>query len=108
MNKAATPPLPDLATLPLENEPDSRQFVLQVGRYRARIEYDQQGDRMFLTRTDVPLALVGQDVGAVLTERVFTWIEDNKLKLVPLCPDVKAYLRQHTAWKRLLLKGLHL
>jgi hypothetical protein len=107
MSKTSTPRPVPLSELPLENETESRQFVMQVGAHRARIEYDHQGDRMFLTRTDVPARIEDPNVAPVLTEKVLTWIDQHNLKLVPLCRSVKAHLRNNPDWKRLLLKGLH-
>lgn len=95
----------DLASLPLLDEPDSRQFVLRVGEHRARLEYDRDGDRIFLGTLDVPRPLEPH-VGEVVMEKVLTWVEENRLKLIPTHPTIKAYLRKHTAWQRLLLKGV--
>ncbi|MFT3884439.1 MAG: GNAT family N-acetyltransferase [Flavobacteriales bacterium] len=104
-----TPLTPEaLQALPLTDEPDDRQFVLQVGRYRARMEYEREGDRIFLTHVEVPAAIEGQGVASVLTEKVLHRIEAQGLKLVPYCPYVKTYLRRHTAWQRLLLKGVQI
>lgn len=98
----------DLEALPLLDEEASRQFVLRVGGHRARMEYDRSSDRIFLTHLDVPSAIEALDVAAVLTEKVLVWTELNRLRLVPYCPYVKSYLRKHTAWQRLLLKGVQL
>lgn len=98
----------DLGALALVDEEESRQFVLVVGGHRARMEYDRTPDRIFLTHLLVPPALEGQDVAAVLTEKVLTWVEDRGMKLVPYCPYVKTYLRRNTAWQRLLVKGVQI
>ncbi|HMC97329.1 MAG TPA: GNAT family N-acetyltransferase [Flavobacteriales bacterium] len=97
----------DLEALPLLDETEARAFILKVGTLRARMEYDRSsGDRIFLTHIDVSPALEAHDAAAVLTEKVFQWAEANKLKVVPYCPYVKTYLRRHTAWQRLLVKGV--
>jgi len=96
----------DLNALPLIDEPDSRQFVLRVGEYRARMEYDRDGDRIFLGTLDVPRPVVNLGVGDVVMEKTLMWVEENRLKLIPTAPAIKAYLRKHTAWQRLLLKGV--
>lgn len=96
----------DLQSLPLIDEPDSRQFVLRVGEHRARLEYDRDGDRIFLGTLDVPRAVVDLGVGDVVMEKTLMWVEENRLKLIPTAPAIKAYLRKHTAWQRLLLKGV--
>lgn len=106
--KPLSPTAEDLQALPLVDEPEDRQFVLQVGTYRARMEYERNADRIFLTHVEVPPAIEGHGVAAVLTEKVLQWIEAERLKLVPYCPYVKTYLRRHTAWQRLLLKGVQI
>lgn len=106
MARKETPESIDLLALPLQDEPDSRQFVLRVGEHRARLEYDRDGDRIFLGTLDVPKPVEGLGVGEVVMEKTLAWVEENRLKLIPTHPTIKAYLRKHTAWQRLLLKGV--
>jgi len=104
-----TPPTTiDFSTLSLLDEEESRQFVLIIGGHRARMEYDRSSDRIFLTHLLVPPALEGYDIEAVLTEKVLTWAEDHRMKVVPYCQYVKTYLRRNAAWQRLLLKGVEI
>jgi hypothetical protein len=98
----------DLNTLPLVDEEESRQFVMVVKGHRVRMEYDRTPDRIFLTHLLVPSAIEGADVAAVLTEKVLAWVESKNMKLVPYCPYVKTYLRRHTVWQKLLVKGVQL
>ena len=95
----------DLSELTLIDEEESRQFVLVVRGHRVRMEYDRTPDRIFLTHLLVPPAVEGQEVSAVLTEKVLAWVESKGMKVVPYCPFVETYLRRHTAWQRLLVKG---
>ena len=44
----------------------------------------------------------------MLTEKVLTWAEDHRMKVVPYCQYVKTYLRRNAAWQRLLLKGVEI
>ncbi len=103
--KASSAPI-DLQALSLTDEPDSRQFVLRVGEYRARLEYDRDGDRIFLGTLDVPRPVESLGVADVIMEKTLMWVEENRLKLIPTHPTIKGYLRKHTAWQRLLLKGV--
>jgi hypothetical protein len=41
-----------------------------------------------------------------MIEKVFTWVEANKLKVIPTNQLVKAYMRENKSWQRLLLKGV--
>lgn len=98
----------NLQKLALIDEEDSRQFVMVVDGHRARMEYDRTQDRIFLTHLLVPAAIEGHDVAAVLTEKVLNWVEARGMKVVPYCPYVKTFLRRHSAWQRLLVKGVQL
>jgi len=98
----------DFSNVQLIDEEESRQFVMVVNGHRARMEYDRSSDRIFLTHLLVPPAIEGHDVAAVLTEKVLNWVESKGMKLVPYCPYVKTYLRRHTAWQRLLVKGVQI
>jgi hypothetical protein len=41
-----------------------------------------------------------------MLEMVLERVESENLKLIPSDRRVKSYLRKHTAWQRLLLKGV--
>ncbi len=108
MATKATTTAVDLSAIPLQDEEESRQFVLCIDGHRVRMEYDRSSDRIFLTHLIVPPALEGQGVEVELTERVLNWAEGNRMKVVPYCQFVKDYLRKNTAWQRLLLKGVEI
>ncbi|HQV52232.1 MAG: N-acetyltransferase [Flavobacteriales bacterium] len=100
--------LPELEALPLSDEEESRQFVMRVDGHRVRMEYDRNGDRIFLTHVDVPVAIAGHGIDEVITVKVLTWTEQNNLSLVPSCTFVKEFLRKNPEWQRLMLKGVQL
>lgn len=104
------PPMPvtDLDALTLTNEKNSRQFELVVDGRTAKMEYEQNGTKIFLTHAEVPKELEGRGVGAVLVEKVFTYIEEKGMRMVPMCSFVTAHLRKHPEWKRILEKGVHI
>jgi predicted GNAT family acetyltransferase len=109
MAKKAAPPTPFVpAELVLHDEPENRQFVTRVDGLRATVEYDRDGERIFLTGLHVPKALQALGVGDALMEKVLTHVEQQKWKLIPTNPAIKDYLRTHSAWQRLLLKGVQL
>ena len=98
----------ELEELPLINNESLRQFELVVEGQKAKIEYERQKDRMFLTHTEVPAALEGHGVGAAIVEKSLRYLEENNLKLVPWCSFVKTYLQRHPEWKRLLAQGIQI
>jgi predicted GNAT family acetyltransferase len=99
---------PELEELPLTNNESLRQFELIVDGGKAKIEYERQKDRMFLTHTEVPAALEGHGVGAAIVEKTLHYLEENNLKLVPWCPFVKTYIKRHPEWKRVLAQGIQI
>jgi predicted GNAT family acetyltransferase len=106
--KAATPTRFVPAELELHDEPHNRQFAARVDGLRATVEYDRDGERIFLTGLRVPPALQPLGVGDALLEKVLCHVEERKWKLIPTNPAIKDYLRTHSAWQRLLLKGVQL
>lgn len=99
---------PEFEALPLVNNTNLRQFELVVEGQKAKIEYDLQRDRMSLLHTEVPATLGGRGVGEAIVEKTLHYLEENKLKLVPWCPYVKAYLKKHPEWKRILAQGINI
>jgi len=98
----------DPTILALQDEPDARQFVLRVDGQRARVEYDRDGDRIFLTGIDVPKDLEQRGVRDVIMVKVLSLVEEKGWKLVPTHLAIKEYLRANIVWQRLLLKGVQL
>ncbi|MBS1547459.1 MAG: N-acetyltransferase [Bacteroidetes bacterium] len=96
----------DLSRIPLINDKSSRQFEMEVEGRTAKVEYELNGTKMFLTHASVPKSLVDTGVCAALVEKVFAYIEENNLKLVPMCARVTAHLREHPEWKRIVEKGV--
>lgn len=49
------------------------------------------------THTDVPEALAGRGVGSKLARAALEYARTEKLRVVPLCPFIAAYIRKHPA-----------
>lgn len=96
----------DFSQIPMTNDESSRQFEMEVEGRLVKLEYELNGTKMFLTCAKVPKSLLGKGVGDELVERVFRHIEDNNLKLVPMCGFVTEYLRRNPEWKRIVEKGV--
>jgi predicted GNAT family acetyltransferase len=94
----------ELENLLLKNNVDKQRFELQVDKETAYIEYKRKGDRIFLIHTEIPAALKGTAAGPALVEKAFLNIEENKQKLIPYCPFVRAYLKRHPQWDRITVE----
>lgn len=80
-----------------------RRYEFHIDGQIALIEYmkDGKGD-VLLTHTEVPVDLEGQGIGSELTEAVLQDIDNQDLKVVPLCPFVAAYIKKHPEWRHLI------
>lgn len=93
----------------LINNKEMKQYEFRVGNQLAKIEYIiSNNGEIYLTHTEVPQQLEGQGIGSQLAEKVLKDIDDNDLKLVPLCPFITGYIKKNPEWKRLVMKGINI
>ncbi|MVN91225.1 GNAT family N-acetyltransferase [Mucilaginibacter aquatilis] len=86
----------------LVNNEAIHNFELVIEGHRAFIDYKQKGDKVYLIHTEVPVELKGKGAAEAIVEKTFAYLEEHKLKLVPLCTYVGLYLKRHPEWNRLL------
>ena len=80
--------------LPLINNEANHSFEMIVDGQRAFIDYRKKGETYLLIHTEVPEALRGQGIAAILVEKTFKYLEENKLKMIPYCAYIQAYLKK--------------
>jgi predicted GNAT family acetyltransferase len=85
----------------VNNETDHR-FELTVEGYTAFIDYKIKKDKAYLIHTEAPEELKGKGVAEALVEKTLIYLEEQHLKLVPLCPYVQLFLKRHPDWNRLV------
>lgn len=94
--------------LNLIDNSDARQYEMQIDDQIAKIEYIRAKDKIYLTHTEVPIALEGKGIGSLLVNSALKDIEQQDLTLIPLCPFVAGYIKNHPEWKKLVLKGINI
>ncbi|MDR2955309.1 MAG: N-acetyltransferase [Prevotella sp.] len=88
---------------------DAKQYEFHVATYIPKIEYIiTNNGEIYLTHTEVPIALEGQGIGSQLVEKTLYDIEKKGLRLIPLCPFVAGYIKKHPDWKHLVMKGINI
>ena len=102
----------DYSKIPLHNNTTGRQkrFELHLEGGVAYTEYilNKLGV-IYLTHTEVPVALEGKGVGSALIKKVLLHIREEGIKMAPLCPFVAVYLKRHPEEvKDLLAPGFHI
>ena len=87
----------------IHNNTHKQQFELKTDGKLSIVVYQAIDDEtLALTHTEVDPSLEGHGVGSQLVEGVLEYIEQNNLKIVPLCPFVTAYLKRHPDWNRVV------
>ncbi|MEX0288964.1 MAG: GNAT family N-acetyltransferase [Flavobacteriaceae bacterium] len=97
-----------MGELKLKDNLENKRYEVQVGEEIARIEYIKAQNRIFLTHTEVPLTLEGKGIGSKMVAMALEDIERQNLTLVPMCPFVAGYIKDHPEWKKLILKGINI
>ncbi|MCW6531625.1 MULTISPECIES: GNAT family N-acetyltransferase [Sphingomonas] len=79
-----------------------QEFELDVAGHRAVAAYQREGDRIVFTHTLVPHAIEGKGVGSKLIRGALDSARDQKLKVIPQCSFVRAYIARHPEYRDLL------
>ena len=87
----------------IRNNTHHRRFEAETDGKLSIVEYRRVDDEtLALTHTEVDPSLEGRGIGSTLVEGVLEYMEQNNLKIVPLCPFVSAYLKRHPDWNRVV------
>ena len=73
----------------------AQRFELAINGEVAYLSYQRRGDALTLVHTEVPPSLRGRHLGEVLVKEGLESARAQGLRVVPLCPFVKDYLRKH-------------
>lgn len=81
-----------------DGQPGGR-WVIVVNGHEAEMTYSRLGTtKLIVDHTDVPEALRGQGVGMMLAERMISDARAEGLRVIALCPFVKAQAQRHPDW----------
>jgi uncharacterized protein len=87
-----------------DNPEALRYEVLRDGELVGEIDYRLERGAIVLVHTEVALAAQGEGVGGRLVAGALEDIRARGLRLVPLCPFVRAYLRRHPEQRDLVAR----
>ncbi|WP_121060478.1 GNAT family N-acetyltransferase [Chachezhania antarctica] len=81
-----------------ESETKGR-FVTVIDGHEAELTYSKTSPTMIIAdHTGVPDALGGRGVGTALVNELVAYARETGIKVVPLCPFVKAQAGKHDDW----------
>lgn len=88
----------------IEHDPTARRFVVQLDEGQAELAYERKGDRIVFTHTGVPKAREGEGIGTSLAHAALEFARREKLRVVPRCPFVRAYVEKHPEYGALVAR----
>lgn len=77
--------------LKIVNNAAKQQFVVTLQSAEATVSYDKKGGEITFIHTNVPKEFQGRGVGKLLAQHVFTYANDNTLKVVCKCHFLAKY-----------------
>jgi predicted GNAT family acetyltransferase len=88
-----------------DNPEESRFELVDGGEVVGEILYRRYPDRIVLVHTEVSPAREGQGLASQLVAGALDDIRATGLRVVPVCPFVRAYLRRHQEYEDLVTTG---
>lgn len=85
-----------------DNPEELRYEALRDGKLVGLVRYRTEPGVVVLVHTEVDEALEGTGVGSALVRGALADLRARGLRLVPVCPFVAAYLRQHPEYADLV------
>jgi predicted GNAT family acetyltransferase len=94
-----------MQTVEVRDEPDQQRYVLEVdGRCTGLLDYRLSGDRLRLTHAEIDPAMERQGLGSQLAKFALDDARERGLTVVPMCPFVVHYIREHPEYLDLVRK----
>jgi predicted GNAT family acetyltransferase len=97
------PPDPDYVVG--DNPAELRYEIRRAGELLGLIRYVREPGTVVLVHTEVEPAAEGAGVGSSLVAGALADIRARGLRLVPVCPFVREYLRRHPEWNDLVTQS---
>ena len=80
---------------PVTHNEANGQFEIALGNKKALLQYHRTDHSITLVHTEVPQASRGRGLGNQLIRAALDYAQFNRLKVIPVCPFVQAYLKKH-------------
>ena len=79
----------------VSQDSSGQRFEVHAPEGVAYLAYDLSDGRLVLIHTEVPSTLEGRGIGGQLVQAAVAFARREQLKVVPLCPFARTYLRRH-------------
>ena len=90
-------------TYDIRNNEEESRYETSVEGQMAFAEYDlEEPNRIVFTHTIVPQELSGRGIANALVKHALDDVRTRKLKVVPQCSFVEAFIKRHAEYQNLL------
>jgi uncharacterized protein len=83
------------ASAEVSNNEAENRFELRIGGQMAFLAYRRTPHEIFLTHAETPREMEGLGLGSKVVRAALEFAREHNLKVVPQCPFVAWYIRQH-------------
>lgn len=79
------------------------RFEVIINNLISMVEYtiETNGD-IKVTHTEVPPELENQGIAAAITEELLELVKENRVKVKPICPYTRMYIKRHPEYQYLV------
>jgi uncharacterized protein len=81
----------------IENDTTRSRLVLDMDGLTSELVYRVTGDELVIVHTGVPDDLAGHGIGGQLVHAAIELAAESALRLVPLCPFARTWLKENPA-----------
>jgi predicted GNAT family acetyltransferase len=92
----------DYEHIKVKNNEAEQRYEIRIDDQLAVLRYERNGNQIVFTHTQVPPALEGHGLANKLAHTALEDAQAAKLTVVPLCPFVAQYIREHSEYLPLL------
>ena len=90
------------ADIQVINNKTKHRFEATVDGKTAVMEYQRVGEKIIFTHTETPSELEGQGIASKMAKVALEFAREHQLRVLPLCPFVKAYIQRHPEYRDLV------
>ena len=93
---------PTFEDIPLIKNEEKKRFEIEINGNYAFINYGEFGNQIALVHTETDPELAGKGAASAVVEKTLQYLEANNISLLPFCPYVFTYIKNHPEWKRIV------
>ena len=87
-------------TFEIINNKKAHRFEINLDGSFAIVPYNIKDDMIGLFHTEVPEAYRGKGLATKLALYALNYAKDHELKVLPYCPFIAKYIKEHPEWKQ--------